>query len=44
MNENIYFIGLFLLILLVTGNFIAETFGCTIQNYFIRINMLNILH
>ena len=33
---NIYFIGLFLLILLVTGNFVAETFGCTIQKLFYK--------
>ena len=33
-NSNIYFIGLFLLILLLTGNFVAETFGCTIQKLF----------
>lgn len=33
-NSNLYFIGLFLFILLLTGNLVAETFGCTIQKLF----------
>ena len=36
LDINIYIKSLFLLIAFVTGNYIADTFGCTIQKLFHR--------